>query len=340
MEALLALSQFHFNRRDFELARELAERVLAMAQQAKAPAMLAGAHVVLGTVRYNTGQFPAAREHLERAVELFGAGPSLDCGTGLFGAAQVAPNILVGALVILGHPSTALSKAHELLVAARRSSDPNSIATALLGDLMHHVLLRDTRMAAERADEMLSIATEHEMVFPLFLATFERGWAMAAAGRSEEGFADMRRSISDPMFAEALVTPLLLITLAESCGKNGRAEEGLDLVAKGLATAEQTGLTAVEAELHRLKGELLLIKDLGNAPETERCLRTTIDVARRQGARLFELRATVSLTRLLKQHGKTVEARQMLAEIYGRFTEGFDTADLREAKALLDELSR
>jgi len=338
MEALLALAQFRSNPRDFELARELVERVLAMAQQANALPMLAGAHVALGVVRYNTGQFPAAREHLERAVEIFGAGPSLNYRTYLLGAAQAAPNILVSALVILGYPLTALGRAHELLTAARRSSDPYSIANALVSDVVHHILLRDTRMVAERADEMRSIATEHGMAFPLFLATFERGWAMAAAGRGEEGFAEMRRSVSDPMFAESSVTPLLLITLAESCGKNGRVDEGLDLVAKGLATAEQTGQRVGEAELHRLRGDLLMIKDLGKVAEAERCLRTAIHVARRQDARFFELRATVSLARLLKRQGSRAEARTMLAEIYGWFTEGFDTADLKDAKALLDEL--
>ena len=130
----------------------------------------------------------------------------------------------------------------------------------------------------------------------------------------------------------------MLPALAETCGNNGRAEEALDLVAQGLTTAEQTGMRVAEAELRRVKGELLMIKDPGNAAEAERCLRTAIDVARRQGARLFELRATVSLARLLKQQGKTDEARQMLAGIYGWFTEGFDTADLKDAKALLKEL--
>jgi predicted ATPase len=130
----------------------------------------------------------------------------------------------------------------------------------------------------------------------------------------------------------------MLPALAEACGKYERAEEGLDWVAQGLATAEQTGLRVAEAELHRLKGELLMIKDPGNVVEAERCLRTAIDVARRQSARLFELRATTSLARLLKQQGKHDEARAMLAEIYNWFTEGFDTTDLEDAKALLDEL--
>ena len=135
------------------------------------------------------------------------------------------------------------------------------------------------------------------------------------------------------------MTTTWLVALAETCGKNGRAEEGLALVAEGLARAEQTGQRLAEAELHRLKGELLTIKDPGNAVEAESCLRTAIEIAGRQGAKLFELRATVSLARLLRDTNRRDEARSMLAEIYNWFTEGFDTADLKEAKVLLDELS-
>jgi predicted ATPase len=130
----------------------------------------------------------------------------------------------------------------------------------------------------------------------------------------------------------------MLVALAETCGKHGRVEEGLDLVSKGLATAGETGLRVLEGELHRLEGELLMIKDPGNATEAERCLRAAIEVACWQGARLFELRATVSLARLLKQQGATHEGHQMLAEVYGWFAEGFDLPDLKEAKALLEEL--
>jgi predicted ATPase len=204
---------------------------------------------------------------------------------------------------------------------------------------MHNLLLRDNRMRAERAEELLSIATEHEMPGHLVLATFFRGSAMVAAGRIEEGIAEMRRSISDPIVAAAMSSSDMLVKLAKTCGENGHVKEGLDLVTEGLVTAEQTGVRLAEEELHRIKGELLMIKDPGNVAEAERCLRTAIDVARRQGARLFELRATISLARLLKQQGKIEEARQMLAEIYNWFTEGFEFADLKEAKALLNELS-
>ena len=305
-----------------------------MAHEAKAPAMLAGAHHILGYVLFLSGQFPPAREHFECAVELFAAGSYRNYG-GFF--AQTAPNVVCGVLVILGYPSAALSRAREVLAVARQSSDPYLLATALFLDGLHHIVLRDTRTVAEEAHEMLSIATEHGMAFISNAATFFRGWTMAAAGRDHEGIAEMRQSLSDPMVAGSSI--VMLAALAETCGQNGRAEEGLDVVAKGQATAEQTGHRMAEAELHRVKGELIMIRDPGNVAEAERSLRTAIEVARRQGARLFELRATVSLARLLKQQGKTVEARPMLREIYNWFTEGFDTADLKDAKALLDQLS-
>ena len=107
---------------------------------------------------------------------------------------------------------------------------------------------------------------------------------MVTAGRTEEGIAEMRRSISDPMIAGATLRAQLLAVLAETCGKNGRVEEGLELVAKGLATAEQTGMTVAEAELHRIKGDLLIATGAGSLADGERCLRTAIEVSRRQGA--------------------------------------------------------
>jgi class 3 adenylate cyclase/predicted ATPase len=338
MQALLALAHLRFNQLDFEVARELAERLLAMSQEANAPVIRAGAHSVLGLIELATGRFAATREHFERAVELFAASPSSDRGELLD---QIAPTVLLNALIILGFPVTALGRARERLAAARRSSNPSSLAFALLGDAMIHVWLRDARMTgvvAERAEEVLSIASEHAIPLFLILGAFLRGWAMVFVGRAEDGMAEMRRSISDPMVSGASLIAELLAVLAEAYGKNGRSDEGLDLVSKGLETAEQTGMTVAEAELHRIKGDLLITNDVGNAAAAERCLRTAVEVSRRQGARLFELRAATSLARLLRDTDHCDEVRTMLAAIYGGFTEGFDTADLKDAKALLDEL--
>jgi tetratricopeptide (TPR) repeat protein len=337
MTVLVRLSYLRWSSNDFEPARELAERVMVIAQQAEAPAMLAGAHHALALIRFVEGEFPEAREHFLRAVELSGPGP-LDNFTAFL--AQNSPNILRATQMFLGYPS-ALSRADELLAAARRSSDPHAMAVQLFNDCMFHLNLRDTRMVAERADELRAIAVEHEMRAHLQSATFFRGWAIAAAGRVEEGIAEMGRTMSDPpaTLVAGMVSSVMLSALAETCGKHGRVSTGLGWVAKGLAAADESGVRTYEAELHRIKGELLLIKDTGDVVEAECCLRKAIDVARRQSARQLELRATISLARLLKQQGKTDEARLILTEIYNWFTEGFDTADLKDAKALLQELS-
>src|SRR5215469_16340138 len=192
--------------------------------------------------------------------------------------------MLVPVLVILGYPLTALRRVNELLQAERRSSDPDS---SFIAELNFHLLLRDTRMIGARADELLSIATEHENIFTLNLAIFLRGWTTAATRRFEEGITEMQRSISDPAFSQSVAAALALVALAETCGNNGRAEQGLDLVDQGLTTAKQIGQRVAEAELHRLKGELLMLKDPGNVAEAEGCLRRAIAVARRQSARHF-----------------------------------------------------
>ncbi len=129
-----------------------------------------------------------------------------------------------------------------------------------------------------------------------------------------------------------------MTALAEVYLAGERPDEGLEAVSHGLTTVEKTGQRNFDARLHQLQGELLLMQNSSNVEGAESCFRTAVEIARRQGAKLFELSATNSLARLLAKQGKRAKARTMLAEIYGWFTEGFDTRDLKEAKALLDEL--
>jgi class 3 adenylate cyclase len=204
MEPLLALAHLHFNRRQYQPARELAEKVLSMAEASKAAAVAGGANVVLGWVRASTGQLVAARKHMERAVELFGAGSQIH---GAFVLALEAPNFLADLLVVLGYPASASSRNRDLLRAARQSADGNASARCLFAAGIHQVLLRDTNKVAEYADEILSIVNEQENLLGLLGATFLRGWAMAAAGRSDEGIAEMRRSVSHPMVAKGQSRP-------------------------------------------------------------------------------------------------------------------------------------
>jgi tetratricopeptide (TPR) repeat protein len=329
MEALLALAHMRFLRGERGLARELAQEVIALAEPSNASATLAGAHSALGMAFFLDRQPERAREHFERAIELFGPGPLRNFGEAYY--AQLAAGILAGTLVQLGFPSAALARKREALVAARQRADPFSIFTALFMGAMDHLQLRDSRTAAEHAEEMLSIATEHGFGYQQE-ARFFRGWALSETGRSKDGIAEMSRAIIGLQAAPSPPTAAMLAILAESCSRNGLPHEGLEAVAQGMRLVQNNG------ELHRVKGELLLIQVPSDEAEAERCFRTAIDMAHGQKARLFELRATVSLARLLKRQGKTEEARKMLAEIYNWFTEGFDTADLNDAKALLDEL--
>jgi len=153
MEALVAVAISCSGRSDFERARELAERVLVTAQHLESPALLAGAHAVLGVVGFCTGQFQTARVHFEQAVALFDADLARIRFYGAY-LANNASNILVAVLLILGYPLGTRSRADMLLTIARWSSDPHSITVALFSYGMHHIVLRETRMVAERADEL------------------------------------------------------------------------------------------------------------------------------------------------------------------------------------------
>ena len=334
MEALMPLALFRFVRREYAVARGLAQRLLGLAERAKATPMVAGAHYLLGHIPSYLGELETAREHLEVAIGLFGPGPFRN-----FGEAQYVQAATIGhttTLLYLGYPAAALKESREALDAMRRLADLGSLARALLRETLIHVFLRDSRTALERAEELLVLANEHAMAFHVTNATFFRGWAIAEQGRGQEGLAEMSRALQ--LLEGFGGTTTMYGRLADTYCKSGRLEEGLATVATALSETERSGERTAETELHRVKGELLLICDPPDEAEAERCLRTAIDFARRQKARFFELRATTSLARLLKRQGKIDEARAMLSGIYKWFTEGFDTADLKDAKALLDEL--
>jgi predicted ATPase len=186
------------------------------------------------------------------------------------------------------------------------------------------------------------MALASEKGFPQFLALgmIMRGWALAVQGQGEEGIAQLHQGLAAFRAAGAEISRSRdLALLAEAYGEMGQTEEGLTVVAEALAVVDNTGERYWEAELNRLKGELLLARSAEQHTEAEICFHQAVDIARRQQATSLELRAAISLARLWQQQGKHAEARELLAPIYGWFTEGFDTADLQEAKALLDVLA-
>jgi tetratricopeptide (TPR) repeat protein len=331
MEAILALGYFRQLQREYGLARELAQKVLALAEAANAQATVAGGHSLLGLTLFFMGELQAAREHLELAVAALSAGPLRDFAEVYYLRAAAAA--LPSTLVALGYPDTALRISREFLK-ARQLSDPIWMASHLLVEALLHCNLRDSSSVQKVAEELLSIATKHGMSYHATQAAFLRGWAFADQGRAQDGIDEMSRNI--PTFGAGLIAE----RLAESFGKNAQPEEGLAALAEALREAERSGQRIYLAGLYGIQGELILLRNPSDEGEAERSFRIAIDIARRQSARFYELRATVSLGRLLKRQGKADEARGMLADIYNWFTEGFDTADLKDAKALLDELMR
>jgi predicted ATPase len=356
---LFGLWVFYNTRAELQPAQELAEQLLTLAQSVQDPALLLEAHLALGTTLFSLGELASAQVHLEQGIALYdpqqhrslafrsGQDPGVFCRA-------FAP----WALWYLGYPAQALQRSQEALTLAQELSHPLSLALALDLAAVLHQLRREGQAAQERAEAMMVLCGEHG--FPLFLAqgTILRGWALAEQGQREEGIAQMCQGMAAFRATGAeLLRPYSLALLAEAYGEGGQAEEGLAVLAEALAAAHKSGERDYEAELCRLKGELLLVQEgkrqkrfprcgvptgtkgeSEEVSEAEECFRQALDTARRQSAKSLELRAVMSLSRLWQKQGKTAEARQMLTEIYDWFTEGFDTADLQEAKALLNEL--
>jgi predicted ATPase len=249
---------------------------------------------------------------------------------------------------MLGYPDQALEQTRQALHLAQELSQPWTLAVALGYAAVVHTLRGARQIVHERAEAAIRLATEHG--FPSWVARgmMLRGWAQAEQGQGADGLAQIRQGMAIwQATGQKLGEPLWLALLAEQCGNAGQAAEGLHVLSEALAIAHTRGLRLWEAELHRLQGELLLRQTAGqkrsrtvaSETEAEARVRQALDIARGQGAKSFELRAAMSLSRLWQCQGRRDEARELLAGIYGWFTEGFDTADLQEAKVLLKALS-
>jgi class 3 adenylate cyclase/predicted ATPase len=359
---LRGLWLFYNVRGEFQLARDLGEQLLTLAQRMQDQALLVEAHRAVGETLFRLGELVPARAHLEEGmacydpqqhrshIVLYGHDPGVLC---LSYAAR--------ALWLLGYPHQALKRSHEVLALAQQLSHPHSLVFALYCLGRVHQFRREGQAARERAEALIAFAREQALPHWVASGTILYGWALAEQGQVEEGIAQMRQGLSDRRATGAeLGRPYYLAQLAEASGKGGWAEEGLRVLAEVLAVVNQQGERWGEAELYRLKGELLLRRAAGGSgsptdpattsiwagaelsvlAEAETCFQQALALARRQEAKSLELRVAMRLSRLWQNQGQHAEAWQLLAVIYGWFTEGFDTADLQEAKALLEELSR
>jgi predicted ATPase len=330
---LWGLSTFYQNRGALLTARELKEQCLRLAQREAAPTHLLEAHISLGITLSFLGEYAAARTHFEHGSTL--TDPMVRRALTLSRVMCLAH--VARTLWCLGYPAQALRRSQEAL--AQELAHPHSLAEARNFAAFVYYLRRDASAVQAEADALLTLATVQG--FPLWerAGIVWQGWALAMQGEGEVGLAQLHQGLAAMVaLEEELSRPSCLVLLAEAVGHTGQVEEGLRLLAEALTAFEASGRADVLAEAYRLQGALLLQQAVPNAAQAEACFQQALTVARRQQARSWELRAATSLTRLWQHQGKRAAAHDLLAPVYGWFTEGFDTTDLQEAKALLEAL--
>jgi predicted ATPase len=339
------MRSFHLVRADLQTARELQEQILSLVQRDLQPSRLVNEHRMLGNILIHLGEFQRARDQIEQAVTIAASQPSQQPMSISPGGQEPRTSSLTWlghALWMLGYPDQARQRSDEGVVLAQQLAHPLNLAVALNQWLRLQYVCGTLHLpiAEERAITAMRLATEHGFAQLLADETFRQGLLLAQQGQLQEGITQMQQGWAAYRATGANVRqPMYLAPLAEAYGHAGQVNEGLQMLAEALAYIEQSGERWWEAEIHRLKGELLLQQSSDNADEAESCFQQAISIAQNQSAKSWELRAATSLARLRQSQGKRAEARELLEPVYGWFTEGFDTADLIDAKRLLDELT-
>ncbi len=340
---------FHCNRRELAQSRQLAIEMVKMAETARdlSPTdlrlALTFASEAAGHEAVVAGDFTAARGHYERALELFDPELRKDANfssTYWWNRYWWSRYWLSALLFNLGYPVQALKESAEAVREARSLEQPLWAAVTNLGDGALHLESGDSRRALDFAELSIQLATHHGLTHVVRVSSLLRADALVRLGQVEDGTAEMRRVLAE---VEAEGFPALSefcpqYRIAMLYGAGNDPEQSLSRVTVALETLRQIDDQVDEAQLHRVRGELLLKLGANRAAEAEQCFRTALEVARRQAAKTYELRAATSLARLLAEQGRRDEAHATLAEIYNWFTEGFDMADLKAARALLEEL--
>jgi predicted ATPase len=341
LAALSGLFQHHLHWSSKHVALQIAGELLRIAERQGDVAAQAVGHRCLASGLLFNGQLPSAIMHCERVLALYdpahrsspiylaGADPRVAC-------------LLFKALILLcqGFPERALAINKEGLAAAYNLGHAFTTSQALYLTCLLHQIRRERRVVQERARALMALATEHGLVGWAPSGAILHGWAVADGGETLAGIAELRQGLAAKEAIGVLQhTPSGLGLLAGLSIAIQNSGEALSVLDEALARVNRLEERWFEAELYRLKGDALLILSPERAAEAEACYHQALAVARDQGASLWELRAATSLARLWRNQSRRAEARDLLAPVYGWFTEGFETADLKDAKALLDELA-
>ena len=337
---LWTLSRIRNWRGELPAARQLAEQLLSLARREQDSLWLLEAHHTLWAISLDIGELAATKDNAEQGFMLYDRVRHGQFGS-VYGGhdAGVCSRIHAAKAVwLLGFPEQALQTIEAALIMATELSHPYTLWLALMAAIWIHHHRGDRQAAQDRVEDLRVLATEQEHRRWIRTANFLQGWLMVEQGQWEKGIAQMRQAESE-LVIEARQQTYYATLVAQACLRGGQTEQAYGVLTKELERVRDTGVRYYEAELHRIKGEVLLRRSASSRKEAEKCFHTAIDLSHDQGAKSLELRAIINLSDLLQKQGKKEKARQMLQDIYGWFTEGFDTADLKRAKQLLNAVS-
>lgn len=337
MDVRRGLFSCYYARGALALALEQGQHVATLGQRMDDPGSQMLGHWMLGCIAFWQGEFATARRELEDAVALYD--PNEQKSKTL--ALQIDPGVnalchLCWVLWVLGYPERAIETGERAIRTARELAQPLALAMALFLACETCACCGQYASAGQLLDELIAVTDEHGLGYLGSCAHVLKGQELIAQDQCVAGLEQVDRALLEFQAQEAgLGVPWSMSISATGCARLGRLEQGLATITAAFEAVDSNGERHWEAELWRLKGELLLLRVVPDSREAEACFRRAIDIARRQSAKSLELRATMSLFRLLDRHGNTGVPREMLAEVCSWFGEGFDTADIRHARAAL-----
>jgi class 3 adenylate cyclase/DNA-binding winged helix-turn-helix (wHTH) protein/predicted ATPase len=338
--ALAGLTRFYRSRMELKTAQELGIQLLELAQSMQAPAYLLNAYSEQGMTMWHRGEFTSALDHLERGIAHHNPQKHRSHALSYGYPVMSCLSYTARTLWFLGYPDQALRKSHEALTLARQLPQPYTLASALHFAASFHMWRREVQLVQECAEATIELSRKHGFMRWLAGGLVRRGWALAKMGWVEEGIRQLCQGMAawwEMGTKNGVVQHLTM--LADAYKTGGQAEVGLRMLTEALAMVHTGEERCYDAELYRLRGELLLESGYKRRfGEAEESFWQALDIARYQNAKSLELQTVMSLCSLWQKQGKRAEACQRLTEIYSWFTEGFDTPNLREAKALLEAL--